>query len=97
MSCFLLALAASCDVHVHATSTSRSCCRSVGSTRDADIAVQYHKNGKGKLVKCWHERIAEDYTHQDLKCPQCGQQFARLTMVRGLPANKIIGGKVIMK
>jgi predicted RNA-binding Zn-ribbon protein involved in translation (DUF1610 family) len=59
--------------------------------------VQYHKNGNGKLVKCWHERIAVDYTHKDLKCPACGQQFARETMIRGLPANKIVGGKVILK
>ena len=59
--------------------------------------MQYHKNGNGKLVKCWHERIAEDYTNKDLKCPKCGQQFARPATIRGLPADKIIGGKVIMK
>jgi predicted RNA-binding Zn-ribbon protein involved in translation (DUF1610 family) len=59
--------------------------------------MQYHKNGNGQLVKCWHERIAEDFTNHDLKCPNCGQQFARKAMVRGLPANKIIGGKVIVK
>ena len=59
--------------------------------------VQYHKNGSGQLVKCWHERIAEDFTNKDLKCPNCGRQFARETMVRGLPANKIIGGKVFVK
>jgi predicted RNA-binding Zn-ribbon protein involved in translation (DUF1610 family) len=59
--------------------------------------MQYHKNGNGKLVKCWHERIAVDYTNQDLKCPSCGQQFAREAMIRGLPANKIIGGKVLLK
>jgi hypothetical protein len=59
--------------------------------------VQYHKNGNGKLVKCWHERIAVDFTIEDCKCPKCGQEFARPVMIRGLPANKIIGGKVIMK
>lgn len=66
-------------------------------SRQKPLLLQYHKNGNGKLVKCWHERIAEDYTNKDLKCPQCGQQFARETMVRGLPAHKIIGGKVITK
>ena len=60
-------------------------------------SAQYHKNGNGQLVKCWHERIAEDFTNGDLHCPSCGQQFAREAMVRGLPANKIIGGKVFLK
>lgn len=69
---------------------------SLATTQHA-LLLQYHKNGNGKLVKCWHERIAEDYTNKDLKCPQCGLEFARATMVRGLPANKIIGGKVILK
>eukprot|EP01025_Chloroclados_australasicus_P040751 TRINITY_DN4273_c0_g1_i7.p1 TRINITY_DN4273_c0_g1~~TRINITY_DN4273_c0_g1_i7.p1 ORF type:complete len:212 (-),score=-2.83 TRINITY_DN4273_c0_g1_i7:447-1082(-) len=58
---------------------------------------KYHKNGNGKLVKCWHERIACDYTNKDLRCHNCGQEFARPAMIRGLPANKIIGGKTTMK
>ncbi|GMH40549.1 hypothetical protein BSKO_08453 [Bryopsis sp. KO-2023] len=58
---------------------------------------KYRKGGTGSLVKCWHERIVEDYTNKDLKCPQCGTQFARSAMIRGKPANKIIGGKVYMK
>lgn len=76
-----------------------------GPTRTVDIycancgqkLYKYRKAGKGMLVKCWHERIKEDYTNGDLKCPECGTLFARETMVRGKPANKVIGGKVIMK
>lgn len=41
--------------------------------------------------------LVEDYTNGDLTCPQCGTLFARFAMIRGKPANKIIGGKVYMK
>ena len=55
------------------------------------------QGGKGSLVKCFVERIVEDATEGDLKCPECGSEFARPAMIRGKPANKIIGGKVIMR
>ncbi|CAM9289410.1 unnamed protein product, partial [Heterosigma akashiwo] len=29
---------------------------------------KYMKNGKGSLVKCYHERIVEDYTNGELFC-----------------------------
>lgn len=70
------------------------------------IAAQHHlqysdlhvaQGGKGSLVKCFVERIVEDATEGDLKCPECGSEFARPAMIRGKPANKIIGGKVIMR
>ena len=54
------------------------------------------QGGKGSLVKCFVERIVEDATAGDLKCPECGTEFARPAMIRGKPANKIIGGKVTM-
>ena len=38
----------------------------------------------------------EDATEGDLRCPECGTKFARPAMIRGKPANKIIGGKVTM-
>lgn len=38
---------------------------------------RYAKGGTGSLVKCYHERILEDYTKGDLKCPQCQTEFAR--------------------
>lgn len=49
------------------------------------------------MVKCYEERITKDYTNGDLKCPKCGEQFARKTMVYGKPANKIIQGKIFIK
>jgi hypothetical protein len=62
-----------------------------------ELLYLYRKAGKGALVKCFKERIAKDYTNGDLKCPQCGIEFARPAMIRGKPANKMIGGKVTMR
>ena len=53
--------------------------------------------GKGSLVKCYVERITHDYTAGDLRCPNCGAEFARESLVHGRPAHKIVGGKVYMK
>ena len=58
---------------------------------------RYAKGGKGALVKCFVERIVEDYTVVPCECPSCGVLFARPTMMRGKPAHKIIGGKAYMK
>nr|WP_217906443.1 hypothetical protein [Vibrio sp. JPW-9-11-11] len=58
---------------------------------------KYRKGGKGALVKCFKERISEDFTQQACICPKCGGEFARETLVRGTPAYKMIGGKVTMK
>ena len=63
-------------------------------TRASKLAAM--QGGKGSLVKCFVERIVEDATAGDLKCPECGTEFARPAMIRGKPANKIIGGKVTM-
>ncbi|MFP3859787.1 MAG: hypothetical protein ACLFUW_03100 [Bacteroidales bacterium] len=49
------------------------------------------------MVKCFRDRIKEDYTNGDLKCPHCGEQFARERMINGKPAYKIVQGKVFMK
>ena len=61
------------------------------------VLYRYAKNGKGALVKCWEQRILEDFTAGDCRCHGCGQLFARKTMVRGRPAHKIIGGKARAK
>ncbi|MDP2562015.1 hypothetical protein [Psychrobium sp. 1_MG-2023] len=61
------------------------------------LLYKYRKGGKGSLVKCFKERITEDYTSVSGMCPECEQQFARETMIRGAPAFKIIGGKVFVK
>lgn len=58
---------------------------------------KYRKGGKGSLVKCFIERIVEDKTTVPCVCPSCEQPFARETMIRGAPAYKMIGGKVVMK
>ncbi|USD68203.1 hypothetical protein [Vibrio sp. SCSIO 43136] len=58
---------------------------------------KYRKGGKGALVKCFVERIVEDYTESPCRCPSCEGVFARETLIRGVPAFKIIGGKVRMK
>lgn len=58
---------------------------------------KYRKGGKGALVKCFKERIIEDFTTSPCICPQCEQVFARETLVRGVPAYKMISGKVRMK
>ena len=58
---------------------------------------RYKKGGKGSLVKCFVERIAEDFTTAECVCPQCAVQFARPCMIRGTKAYKIIGGKAFQK
>ncbi|NTS77299.1 hypothetical protein HR060_10525 [Catenovulum sp. SM1970] len=74
-------------------------------TRTVDVSClkcksplfKYHKNGKGNLVKCFKARIATDFTTEPCVCPQCHSLFARETIIRGMPAYKIIGGKVSFK
>ena len=61
------------------------------------ILYKYRKGGKGSLVKCFVERITEDFTAVPCRCPSCDQQFARETLIRGVPAYKMIGGKVYTK
>jgi hypothetical protein len=61
------------------------------------LLYKYKKGGKGALVKCFKERIVEDFTKEEGICPNCEQQFARDTLIRGAPSLKMIGGKVNMK
>tara|TARA_A100001037_G_C14743879_1_gene454468 strand:- start:155 stop:418 length:264 start_codon:yes stop_codon:yes gene_type:complete len=61
------------------------------------LLYRYRKGGRGGLVKCIVDRIAEDHTEGDLHCPSCGQQFAREMNLLGQPAHKIIQGKVYTK
>ena len=58
---------------------------------------RYRKGGKGALVKCFVERIVQDYTQTPCTCPECGSVFARPALIRGVPAYKIIGGKVTVR
>ncbi len=59
--------------------------------------LKYRKGGKGALVKCFVERIAQDFTENQSHCPNCQQQFARHCLIRGVAALKIIGGKASLK
>jgi hypothetical protein len=61
------------------------------------LLYRYRKGGTGGLVKCFVERIVEDNTAGDLRCPQCGQEFARAKAIGGRPAHKIIQGKVFTR
>lgn len=61
------------------------------------LLYKYHKEGPGHLVKCYKDRIVEDHTHGELRCPHCGEEFAREAMIHGKPANKIIQGKVFVR
>lgn len=70
------------------------------------------KNGtKSNLIKCFIERISEDSCgvlraqvdsgiqmeeYTDWKCPNCETKFARSATIKGLPALKLVGGKVRM-
>jgi DNA-directed RNA polymerase subunit M/transcription elongation factor TFIIS len=61
------------------------------------LLYEYNKIKPGHLVKCYKDKILNDFTDGDLKCPECGQEFARERMFHGKPANKIIQGKVYVK
>jgi hypothetical protein len=58
---------------------------------------KYRKGGTGSLVKCFKERITQNFTTESCVCPACNATFARETLIRGVPAFKIIGGKVSVK
>ena len=61
------------------------------------LLYRYKKGGTGGLVKCFVERITQDFTHGDLHCPECKQQFARPLNIAGRAAHKIIQGKVFTR
>jgi hypothetical protein len=61
------------------------------------LLYEYKKEGPGSLIKCYTDGIAKDYTKGDLKCQNCGQEFARRAHYHNRPAHKIIQGKIIVK
>ncbi|MDD1780846.1 hypothetical protein LRP49_06485 [Enterovibrio sp. ZSDZ35] len=61
------------------------------------LLFKYKKGGKGALIKCFKERIVDDFTTTSCECPSCGSVFAREALVRGAPAYKIIGNKAVMR
>lgn len=73
------------------------CTIDVYCTKCRTRLYRYRKEGLGHLLKCYIDNILEDYTNGDLKCPKCGQQFARHAIIHNRPAHKIIQGKVFVK
>lgn len=80
---------------------------SVNCAKCSERLFRYKKkNGtKSNLVKCFVERISEDSagvlrdqgTRADsYTCPSCETRFARSATMRGLPALKLVGGKIRM-
>jgi len=61
------------------------------------LLYRYRKGGTGGLVKCFVERIVEDRTAGDLRCPRCGNVFARAGEIAGRPIHKIVSGKVFTR
>lgn len=61
------------------------------------LLYKYRKEGTGHLIKCYKRGIVRDFTKGDLKCPNCGEEFAREAVIHAKPANKIIQGKVFVK
>ena len=66
-------------------------------TQCRTLLLKYRKGGKGALVKCFIERIVNNHCNEMGVCPNCERQFGRQCLVRGVPAIKIISGKVRMK
>ncbi|EGR9007137.1 hypothetical protein I8D50_001239 [Vibrio vulnificus] len=61
------------------------------------LLFKYRKGGKGALVKCFKERIVDNYCEIACHCPNCDSEFARDSLIRGTPAYKLIGGKAKLK
>ncbi len=61
------------------------------------LLYKYDKEGAGSLVKCFVNRITQNNTQGDCRCPKCGTRFARPSQIMNRPIHKIIGGKVYTK
>ena len=59
--------------------------------------ILYYKGGTGTLQKCYQHKIKKNFTETDGVCPRCKSQFGRPTIIKQLPAVKIVGGKVYWK
>lgn len=62
---------------------------------------RYFKAGKGRIVKCFINRITEDNvglsdaeTFSKPLCPQCGKELGIVMMIRGEPALKLNQGTI---
>jgi len=62
---------------------------------------RYFKAGKGKIIKCFVNRIEEDFvglqgseTLSKPVCPQCQKELGIIMMIRGEPALKLNQGTI---
>lgn len=62
---------------------------------------RYYKAGKGKIIKCFVNRLTEDFvglqgaeTHSKPLCPQCRKELGIIMMIRGEPALKLNQGTI---
>ncbi len=62
---------------------------------------RYYKAGKGRLIKCFLNRMEDDFvglqnsaTHTKPLCPQCGKELGIIMMIRGEPALKLNQGTI---
>ncbi|MBW6516271.1 MAG: hypothetical protein K0B81_06620 [Candidatus Cloacimonetes bacterium] len=62
---------------------------------------RYYKAGKGKIIKCFVNRLEEDFvgikgyeTQSKPLCPQCQKELGIIMMVRGEPALKLNQGTI---
>ena len=69
--------------------------------RCGQLLFQYYKAGRGRLIKCFLERIQQDHvgvvempTGSRPLCPNCGREIGFVSMIRGRPAVKINQGTV---
>lgn len=69
--------------------------------RCGQLLFQYFKAGRGRLIKCFFERIVQDNVGvfempngSQPVCPNCGKDIGIVKMIRGHPAIKINQGTV---
>lgn len=69
--------------------------------RCGQLLFQYYKGGRGRLIKCFIDKIAQDEvgmvglpTGAYPVCPNCGKEIGMVRMIRGRPALKINQGTV---
>jgi hypothetical protein len=91
-----------CICHSRSRSMRPVCCKGAQRLSHSDGPACHARVQHLVAMHCtqvWHARIATNFTDESnpLCCPQCGKQFSRLAMIRGMPAYKMIGGKVTMK
>ena len=65
------------------------------------LLFEYYKDKKGRLQKCYLERIRVDNVgvsglsnNKEPICPKCSKKLGRITQIHGIPALKINHGTI---